>query len=105
MFGTFLGVFLFVFNKSRLSLKRSFNKQILGAESPSSTAKGGESDALRDFGLGAQILADLGCRKIRLMSNSDRKIVGIQGFGIEVTRRIRIPEPDQGAQVIALKDR
>jgi GTP cyclohydrolase II len=50
-----------------------------------------QSDALRDFGLGAQVLADLGCRKIRLMSNSDRKIVGIEGFGISVAERVAIP--------------
>jgi GTP cyclohydrolase II len=49
------------------------------------------SEALRDFGLGAQVLADLGCRKIRLLSNSDRRVVGIEGFGIEITGRVAIP--------------
>jgi len=46
------------------------------------------SEALRDFGLGAQVLADLGLSKIRLLSNSDRKLVGIEGFGIEVVERV-----------------
>jgi 3,4-dihydroxy 2-butanone 4-phosphate synthase / GTP cyclohydrolase II len=43
---------------------------------------------LRDYGLGAQILRDLGVRKIRLMTNNPKKIVGIQGYGLEVIERI-----------------
>ena len=49
------------------------------------------SESLRDFGLGAQVLADLGLKKIRLMIHSDRKIAAIEGFGIEVVERIPIP--------------
>ena len=49
------------------------------------------SEALRDFGLGAQVLADLGCKKIRLMMWSDRKIPGLEGFGIDVVERVPIP--------------
>ena len=45
----------------------------------------------RDFGLGAQVLADLGCNKIRLMMWSDRKIPGLEGFGIDVVERVPIP--------------
>ncbi|HKE14286.1 MAG TPA: hypothetical protein VKB80_05465, partial [Kofleriaceae bacterium] len=56
--------------------------------------RGDTSEALRDFGLGAQVLADLGCRRIRLLSNTDRKIVGIEGFGIEVIERVPIDQPD-----------
>ena len=55
-----------------------------------------QSEALRDFGLGAQVLADLGCRKIRLMSNSDRRIVGIEGFGIDVVERVPFPSSARG---------
>jgi 3,4-dihydroxy 2-butanone 4-phosphate synthase/GTP cyclohydrolase II len=43
---------------------------------------------LRDYGLGAQILRDLGVRKIRLMTNNPKKIVGLQGYGLEVVERI-----------------
>jgi 3,4-dihydroxy 2-butanone 4-phosphate synthase / GTP cyclohydrolase II len=89
-----LGVFLYVYNKERSSLGRAFNKQVL--ERGGAEAAANQSEALRDFGLGAQVLADLGCRRIRLMSNSDRKIVGIEGFGIEVSSRIPIP---RGADV------
>jgi len=48
------------------------------------------SEVLRDFGLGAQVLADLGLHKIRLMIHSDRKIAALEGFGIEVVERIPI---------------
>ncbi|MCG3115926.1 MAG: bifunctional 3,4-dihydroxy-2-butanone-4-phosphate synthase/GTP cyclohydrolase II [Candidatus Manganitrophus sp. SA1] len=45
---------------------------------------------LRDYGIGAQILVDLGLRKIRLMTNNPRKIVGIEGYGLEVIERVSL---------------
>jgi 3,4-dihydroxy 2-butanone 4-phosphate synthase/GTP cyclohydrolase II len=45
---------------------------------------------LRDYGIGAQILVRLGLKKIRLMTNNPRKIVGIEGYGIEVVERVAI---------------
>ena len=92
------GVFLYVFNKRRTSMERSFLRHVQGAEAITVGVHDGApaadavpSEALRDFGLGAQVLADVGCRRIRLMSDSDRKIVGIRGFGIEVVERVPIP--------------
>jgi 3,4-dihydroxy 2-butanone 4-phosphate synthase / GTP cyclohydrolase II len=52
-------------------------------------ALGFEPD-LRDYGLGAQILRDLGVRKLRLMTNNPKKIIGLQGYGLEVIERIPI---------------
>src|ERR687891_532285 len=43
---------------------------------------------LRDYGIGAQILKDLGLRRIRFMTNNLTKVVGLQGFGLEITERI-----------------
>jgi 3,4-dihydroxy 2-butanone 4-phosphate synthase/GTP cyclohydrolase II len=43
---------------------------------------------LREFGLGAQVLADLGLHKIRLLTNNPRKIAGIHGFGLDVVERV-----------------
>jgi 3,4-dihydroxy 2-butanone 4-phosphate synthase/GTP cyclohydrolase II len=43
---------------------------------------------LRDYGIGAQILVDLGVHKMRLMTNNPKKIVGLQGYGIEITKRV-----------------
>jgi 3,4-dihydroxy 2-butanone 4-phosphate synthase/GTP cyclohydrolase II len=45
---------------------------------------------LRDYGIGAQILVDLGVRKMRLLTNNPKKIVGLEGYGIEVIKRVPI---------------
>ncbi len=50
--------------------------------------QGGPDHPLREFGLGAQVLYDLGARKLKLLTNSPRKIAGIHGFGLEVTESI-----------------
>jgi 3,4-dihydroxy 2-butanone 4-phosphate synthase/GTP cyclohydrolase II len=47
----------------------------------------------RDYGIGAQILADLGLAKIRLLTNNPRKIVGLEAYGLEVVERIPIEVP------------
>jgi 3,4-dihydroxy 2-butanone 4-phosphate synthase/GTP cyclohydrolase II len=47
----------------------------------------GFKDDLRDYGIGAQILYSLGIRKIRLMTNNPKKIIGLSGFGIEIVER------------------
>jgi 3,4-dihydroxy 2-butanone 4-phosphate synthase/GTP cyclohydrolase II len=52
-------------------------------------ALGFPADA-RDYGIGAEILADLGLKKIRLLTNNPRKITGIEGFGLEIVERIPI---------------
>ncbi|MBE9503845.1 MAG: bifunctional 3,4-dihydroxy-2-butanone-4-phosphate synthase/GTP cyclohydrolase II [Proteobacteria bacterium] len=52
-------------------------------------ALGFKSD-LRDYGLGAQILVDLGVKKIKLMTNNPKKIVGLNGYGLEVVERVPI---------------
>jgi len=45
---------------------------------------------LREYGLGAQILAHLGIRKLRMMTNNPKKIIGLKGYGLEVVERIPI---------------
>ena len=87
------GVLLYVVNRTRMNLGASFERLVLQREvaRPSFSAINQTSEALRDFGLGAQVLAELGCHKIRLMMWSDRKIPGLEGFGIDVVERIPIP--------------
>lgn len=60
---------------------------------------------LRDYGLGAQILHDLGVRKMRLMTNNPRKIVGLESFGLEIVERvpIEIPANMKNAHYLATK--
>ncbi|MFA6320860.1 MAG: bifunctional 3,4-dihydroxy-2-butanone-4-phosphate synthase/GTP cyclohydrolase II [Candidatus Omnitrophota bacterium] len=48
----------------------------------------GFKDDLRDYGIGAQILADLGLKKIRLLTNNPKKIVGLEGYGLKVSERV-----------------
>jgi len=58
-------------------------------------ALGWEPD-MRDYGIGAQILFDLGVRRLRLLTNNPKKLVGLQGYGLEITERIPlIIEPNR----------
>ena len=63
----------------------------------------GFKDDLRDYGIGAQILVDLGVRKIRLITNNPRKIKGLEGYGIEVVDRVPIEIPPKKENVKYLK--
>ncbi len=58
---------------------------------------------LRDYGIGAQILSELGVRKIRLMTNNPKKIVGLEGYGLEVVERVPIEIPATGSNERYLK--
>jgi 3,4-dihydroxy 2-butanone 4-phosphate synthase/GTP cyclohydrolase II len=53
---------------------------------------------LREFGLGAQVLVDLGLRDIRLLTNSPRKIAGIHGFGLNVVERVALHSMGRGGE-------
>ncbi len=56
----------------------------------------GFKDDLRDYGLGAQMLADLGVRKMRLLTNNPKKMVGLDGYGLSVVEQIPIEvEPNE----------
>ena len=48
---------------------------------------------LRDYGIGAQILVDLGVKQIRLLTNNPRKIVGLEGYGLTVVERVPLQVP------------
>ncbi len=95
-----VGIFLYVCKRPRIGT--SFERLVLQKDvaRPSFASLQQTSEALRDFGLGAQVLADLGCNKIRLMMWSDRKIPGLEGFGIDVIERLPIPprSPSKGAR-------
>jgi 3,4-dihydroxy 2-butanone 4-phosphate synthase/GTP cyclohydrolase II len=91
------GVLLYVMNPHRAKLGAAFERNVMktGREAVA-YLPGVSSEALRDFGLGAQVLADLGLKKIRLIIHTDRKIAAIEGFGIEVVERIPIPGRSAG---------
>jgi 3,4-dihydroxy 2-butanone 4-phosphate synthase/GTP cyclohydrolase II len=48
---------------------------------------------IRDYGVGAQVLTDLGVRRMRLMTNNPSKYVGLQGYGLEIVERVPIEIP------------
>jgi 3,4-dihydroxy 2-butanone 4-phosphate synthase/GTP cyclohydrolase II len=80
------GVLLYVRSPGG-SLRASFDHFVLG-KPVEPRPHAGPPGALRDFGLGAQVLADLGLRKIRLMSNNPKRIAGLGGFSIEVVEQV-----------------
>jgi 3,4-dihydroxy 2-butanone 4-phosphate synthase/GTP cyclohydrolase II len=65
-----------------------------GAAPRAEPARPGHSWTLREFGLGAQVLADLGVQKLRLLTNSQPKIVGLTGFGLQVVERVPLMATD-----------
>jgi 3,4-dihydroxy 2-butanone 4-phosphate synthase/GTP cyclohydrolase II len=60
---------------------------------------------LRDYGIGAQILLDLGVRKIKLLTNNPKKIIGLKGYGLEIVERvpIEIPPNDKNFKYLKTK--
>jgi 3,4-dihydroxy 2-butanone 4-phosphate synthase/GTP cyclohydrolase II len=60
---------------------------------------------LRNYGIGAQILLDLGLRSIRLITNNPRKMIGLEGYGLRIGERVPIVQPahDENAEYLSTK--
>jgi 3,4-dihydroxy 2-butanone 4-phosphate synthase/GTP cyclohydrolase II len=96
------GILLYVLPRGRASLVDDFQAALARPPSSGSSSSAGPSHRLRDFGLGAQVLAHLGVHKIRLMTNNPRRIVGVAGYGLHIVECVPIRAP---AKVVPLRER
>jgi 3,4-dihydroxy 2-butanone 4-phosphate synthase/GTP cyclohydrolase II len=89
-----VGVILYLHQEGRgIGLKNkllAYKMQDEGMDTVEANTALGFKPDLREYGIGAQILADMGLRRIRLMTNNPRKIVGISAYGLEVVERVAL---------------
>jgi len=101
------GVILYMRQEGRgiglVNKLKAYELQDKGLDTVEANIKLGFKPDLRDYGIGAQILVDLGIRKMRLMTNNPKKIVGLEGYGLKVVERVPMEMHPHERNLIYLK--
>jgi 3,4-dihydroxy 2-butanone 4-phosphate synthase / GTP cyclohydrolase II len=107
-----MGVLLYLSQEGRgiglLNKLRAYKLQEEGLDTVDANLKLGLPADLRDYGIGAQILVDLGLSSIRILTNNPKKILGLEGYGLSVTDQVPIqavPNPHNEAYLNAKRER
>lgn len=106
------GIILYMQQEGRgiglINKLKAYALQEQGMDTVEANLELGFKPDLRDYGIGAQILRDLGVRQMRLITNNPKKIVGLEGYGLKVTGRLPIetePEPENIHYLKTKKDK
>ncbi len=101
------GVFVYMRQEGRgiglLNKLRAYNLQDKGRDTVEANIALGFSPDLRDYGIGAQILNDLGVRRMRLLTNNPRKILGLEGYGLTVVERVPLEMSPTDHNIVYLR--
>ena len=101
------GVILYMKQEGRgiglINKLKAYELQDKGLDTVEANIKLGFKPDLRDYGIGAQILVDLGVRKMKLMTNNPKKIVGLEGYGLKVVERVPIETSPNERNIVYLK--
>jgi 3,4-dihydroxy 2-butanone 4-phosphate synthase/GTP cyclohydrolase II len=101
------GVILYMRQEGRgiglVNKLKAYELQDKGLDTVEANIKLGFKPDLRDYGIGAQILVDLGVRKMRLMTNNPKKIIGLEGYGLKVVERVAVETSPHERNLVYLK--